>query len=114
LGVTNGSLISTVTAAQDQPPSSVALTSPANGMSYLTPTSVTLTATASDPDDGVARVDFMDGSSVIVSSYAAPYAFTLANPGAGTHSLAAVAYDSKPEFDLKNAHYTASYGLDFT
>ena len=32
LGVTNGSLISTVTAAQDQPPSSVALTSPANGM----------------------------------------------------------------------------------
>ena len=95
LGVTNGSLISTVTAAQDQPPSSVALTSPANGMSYLTPTSVTLTATASDPDDGVARVDFMDGSSVIVSSYAAPYAFSWANPGTGTHSLAAVAYDSK-------------------
>jgi len=95
LGVTNGSLISTVTAAQDQPPSSVALTSPANGMSYLTPTSVTLTATASDPDDGVARVDFMDGSSVIVSRYGAPYAFSWANPGAGTHSLAAVAYDSK-------------------
>ena len=95
LGVTNGSATATVTAIQDQPPSSVALTLPANGQSVLTPATVTLAATATDPDDGVARVDFMDGNSVIASATSAPYSFPWVNPGAGTHNLTAIAYDSK-------------------
>jgi len=95
LGVTNASSAATITAVQDQPPSSVVLTSPTNGQSVLTPATVVLSATASDPDDGVARVDFVDGNNVIISLTSTPYNFNWPNPASGTHNLTAVAYDTK-------------------
>ena len=95
LGVTNASSVATITAVQDQPPSSVVLTSPTNGQSVLTPATVVLSATASDPDDGVAGVDFVDGNNVIISLTSTPYNFNWPNPASGTHNLTAVAYDTK-------------------
>src|SRR5208283_2384382 len=63
-GVTASSATNQVTIAQDQPPS-VVLTNPTNGATYLTPVTVQLAATATDPDDGVAYVDFVvDGQTI--------------------------------------------------
>ncbi len=54
----------TVTAAANQPPTA-ALTAPAQGATYTAPASVTMTATASDSDGTIARVDFYQGTTVV-------------------------------------------------
>ncbi len=77
----------------NQPPS-VTLTAPANGTSYTALASVSLTATASD-SDGIARVEFYSGSTLLNSDTASPYAFTWSNVAAGAYSVRAVAYDNK-------------------
>ena len=54
---------------------------------------ITLTATASDADGTVARVDFYNGSTLLGSDTTAPYAFTWSNVAAGTYALKATAVD---------------------
>ena len=60
------------------------LTAPANGATFTAPASITLTATASDADGTVARVDFYNGTTLLGSDTTAPYAFTWSNVAAGT------------------------------
>jgi len=79
--------------AANQPPS-VSLTAPANGASYTAPASISLAATASDPENALARVEFYSGTTLLNSDTAAPYAFTWSSVPAGTYTLRAVAYDS--------------------
>ncbi|HVE35881.1 MAG TPA: Ig-like domain-containing protein [Gemmatimonadaceae bacterium] len=73
---------------------SVALTSPANGASFSSPATIPLTATASDSDGSIARVDFYAGTMLIGSSASAPYSATWANVAAGTYWLTAKAIDN--------------------
>ena len=73
---------------------SATLTAPANGASFTAPATVALTATASDSDGSVARVDFYNGSSLLGSDTTAPYAFTWSNVAAGTYALRATAVDN--------------------
>jgi regulation of enolase protein 1 (concanavalin A-like superfamily) len=75
-------------------PPSVTLTSPANGATFTAPATINLTASASDSDGTVAKVDFYAGSTLIGSATAAPYAVTWNNVAAGTYSLTAVATDN--------------------
>ncbi|MCO6964676.1 Ig-like domain-containing protein, partial [Pseudomonas aeruginosa] len=77
----------------NQPPV-VSLTSPANGATFSAGSTVNVTATASDPDGSVAKVEFFrDGSSLGVAT-GAPYAASWANASAGSHTLRAVATDN--------------------
>ena len=71
----------------------VALTSPAEGAAFAHDAAVPLAATASDTD-GIARVEFLDGTTVIGSDSTAPYALSWANPPAGGHTLRARAVDA--------------------
>lgn len=73
---------------------SVSLTAPANGASFLAPTSVTVSANASDSDGSVARVDFYAGSTLIDSDTSAPYSVTWGSAPIGRHTLTAVARDN--------------------
>jgi regulation of enolase protein 1 (concanavalin A-like superfamily) len=77
----------------NQPPAAT-LTGPANGATYTAPASITLTATASDSDGSVARVDFYNGSTLLGSDPTVPYSFTWSNVAAGTYSLKATAVDN--------------------
>ena len=71
----------------------VSLTAPAPGTSYAAPATITLAANASDPD-GISRVEFYQGSTLIGTSTNAPYGGTWTNVTPGTYSLTAKAYDA--------------------
>ncbi|AKJ03810.1 Fibronectin type III domain protein [Archangium gephyra] len=78
--------------ADTTPPSSVVLTSPANGATVTT--SVTLTAVASD-DFGVAAMDFYDGTTLIGTDTSAPFSvvWNSRNGPNGSRTLTARARD---------------------
>jgi len=83
----------TVNGAGNQPPS-VALTSPASGTTFTAPATITVTATASDTDGTIARVDFYQGSTLIGSDASSPYSISWNNVPVGTYSLTARAVDN--------------------
>src|SRR4029453_5620862 len=55
---------------------------------------VSLTATASDPDGTIARVEFYNGTTLLNTDTAAPYSFTWSSVAAGSYALKAIAYDN--------------------
>lgn len=83
----------TVNSATNQAPA-VALTAPAGGASFTAPANVTLTASASDTDGTVARVEFYRGSTLISTDTSSPYSAVWSGAAAGTYSLTARAYDN--------------------
>lgn len=78
--------------AANQPPT-VALTAPAGGASIVTGTPTALTATAADADGTIAKVEFLEGATVLGEDLTAPYAFTWTPSGTGARSLTARATD---------------------
>jgi chitinase len=75
-------------------PPTVSLTSPAAGASFTAPATVALAATAADSDNGVARVEFYAGSTLVGSDTSSPYSFNWTGAAAGTYSITAVAVDA--------------------
>lgn len=73
---------------------SVSLTAPANGATFFSETNVTLTATASDPDGSLAKVEFYQGAVKLGEATNAPYTFVWSNVQAGNYSLTARAFDN--------------------
>jgi len=73
----------------------VAIGSPASGAVFAAPASITISATAADADGTVAKVDFLDGGTLVGTATAAPYGVALANVAAGTHSYTARATDNQ-------------------
>ena len=71
----------------------VTLTQPANGSSFAAPASVTLAATASDPDGTVAKVEFFNGATKLGEATTAPYTLTWSAVPAGSYTLTARATD---------------------
>ena len=65
-----------------------------NGTAFTAPAGVMLTASASDPENQLARVEFYTGTTLLGTDTAAPFTFTWSNVAAGTYSLRAVAYDT--------------------
>jgi regulation of enolase protein 1 (concanavalin A-like superfamily) len=85
--------VSIKTGSSNQAPT-VTLTAPANGAQFTAPASIALTATASDPENQLLRVEFLNGTTVLATDTTAPFAWTWSNVAAGTYSLTAKAYDS--------------------
>lgn len=75
-------------------PPVVNLTSPANGATAASPASITLTATASDPDGSVSKVEFYQGSTLLGTKSAPPYTLNWSPVPAGQYRLLARAYDN--------------------
>lgn len=71
---------------------SVALTAPANGASLTG--SITLTATASDADGTVSKVEFFQGTTKLGEDLTSPYSFTWTGAAPGPYALTAVATDN--------------------
>jgi regulation of enolase protein 1 (concanavalin A-like superfamily) len=82
----------TIVAANQVP--SVSLTSPTNGATFTAPATLTVSATASDTDGTIARVDFYQGTTLIGSDSASPYSIAWSNVGAGSYTLTARATDN--------------------
>ena len=79
--------------ATNDPPT-VALTAPANGSTGTTGTPISLTATASDADGSVAKVEFYDGATKLGEDTSSPYALSWTPTTTGAHSLTARATDN--------------------
>ncbi|WP_143097850.1 glycosyl hydrolase family 18 protein [Chitinophaga sp. CF118] len=75
-------------------PPVVNITSPAANASFNAPASVTITASASDPDGSVSKVEFYYGSTKIGQATASPYSYSWTNVAAGTYNLTAKATDN--------------------
>ena len=82
----------TVTAANDAPTATV--TSPTEGAIFNWKPTITITATAGDPDGSVTRVEFRDGTKLLGQDTSAPYAYTWRNVPSGAHVLTARAIDN--------------------
>jgi regulation of enolase protein 1 (concanavalin A-like superfamily) len=84
-----------VTAAPtDNLPPVVSMTAPVTGTRVTAPSTVTMTATASDPEDRMASVDFYVGSTLVHRDTAAPYSASWDASELGTYTLTAVAQDA--------------------
>jgi hypothetical protein len=84
---------------RDQPPTTntpptIALTSPADGSTFTSPASLTITADAADSDGAVTRVDFLVDGAVAQSDTVAPWSTVWSTTATGTHTLTARAYDN--------------------
>jgi RHS repeat-associated protein len=90
LAAQSGSI--SVTVLVDVAPT-IALTAPADGSTYRTPASITLSASASDPDGSIARVDFYQGNSLVGTATQAPYSITIDQSTPGVYAFLAKAVD---------------------
>jgi YD repeat-containing protein len=73
---------------------SVTLTAPANGYKPLAGSTVTMSASASDADDGIARVEFLVDGHKVGEDTTAPFTFAWSGV-AGAHTIAARAVDTR-------------------
>ncbi|HYG14390.1 MAG TPA: Ig-like domain-containing protein, partial [Bacteroidia bacterium] len=63
--------------------------------SWCQGTAITLTATASDQDGTISKVEFYDGTTLLSTVTTLPYTFNWTNAGIGTHSITAKATDNQ-------------------
>jgi hypothetical protein len=86
----------------NQPPV-VTLTAPASGATLVEGSPVTLTASASDPDGSILRVEFFSGATLIGTVTTAPYQFPWTVPAAGTYAITARAVDDDSAAKVSSA-----------
>jgi len=72
----------------------VIITSPGNGSSFTAPANITITATASDIDGKINKVEFYNGTTKLGESTTTPFSFIWNNVAVGTYSITAVAIDN--------------------
>ncbi len=71
----------------------VSITSPTNNSSFPAPTNLTISATASDGDGTITKVDFFAGSVLLGTDTTSPYSIVWSNAPVGTYGLTARATD---------------------
>jgi hypothetical protein len=72
----------------------VAVTAPAVDATYAAPATIALSASASDSDGAIAKVEFYAGTTLVATATAAPYAAIWTNVGAGAYAITAKATDN--------------------
>ena len=73
---------------------SVSLTAPTAGQIFPAPGNITLTASASDSDGNISKVQFFSGTTLLNEDTSSPYSFNWTNVAAGNYSLTAKAVDN--------------------
>jgi hypothetical protein len=75
-------------------PPIVALTNPPSGITLAAPATITLRASASDPDGSVTNVQFLSGTTLLGNDTNSPYSLTASNLAANTYNFTARATDN--------------------
>ena len=76
-------------------PPTVMITNPTNNAILTPPATFDFSADASDTDaDGLSDVEFYVGTNLVDDVFVSPFTTTIANLGAGTYALTAIAYDN--------------------
>ena len=89
LGATATSAARTISVVAPNSPPSASITSPVNGAAFSWHPTINITATASDPDGTVQKVEFFrsDGTVKLGEDTSAPFAFRWKNAPSGAHQL---------------------------
>lgn len=72
----------------------VSITAPANNASFTAPANISISATASDADGTVTKVEFYEGVNKLGEDLSSPYSFSWNNVAAGSYTLTAKATDN--------------------
>jgi gliding motility-associated-like protein len=72
----------------------VNLTSPSNNATFASGTTITLSASATDQDGTISKVEFYNGNTKLGEDTSAPYSLAWANVPTGSYTLRAVAIDN--------------------
>ncbi|WP_207434174.1 Ig-like domain-containing protein [Sabulibacter ruber] len=75
-------------------PPAVTLSSPSAGSSFTAPATISMAASANDPDGRITKVEFFRGTTKLGEDLTAPYTFTWTGVPSGTYSLTAKAFDN--------------------
>jgi hypothetical protein len=75
-------------------PPAAAITIPANNANFATGSNIAITATASDPDGSITKVEFFRGATKISEDLTSPYQATFTSAPAGSYALTAKATDN--------------------
>jgi regulation of enolase protein 1 (concanavalin A-like superfamily) len=75
-------------------PPTVTLTAPASGTVFTAPANVTISASATDPENRLDRVEFYAGTTFLGAVTSAPFSVTWPSAPGGTYSLTARAFDA--------------------
>jgi chitodextrinase len=94
---TSAAVTITVNATANQPPD-VSIASPANNSTFQSGATITISASASDSDGTVSKVEFFSGTAKLGEDLTSPYGFTWSNVAAGDYTLKAMAYDNAGAF----------------
>jgi hypothetical protein len=76
-------------------PPAVNLTVPANSANFTAPASITISASASDSDGSVTKIEFYQGAAKLGEDTVSPYSFIWSNINPGNYTLTAKATDDK-------------------
>jgi hypothetical protein len=76
-------------------PPTVSITSPLANATFTAPATITISATATDTDGTIAKVEFYNGTTLLNTDNTAPYSYSWTGVAAGTFSITAKAYDDK-------------------
>ena len=74
---------------------SVNITTPTNNALFITPATIAIAATATDPNGTISKVEFYNGTTKLGEDVSAPYTFTWSNVPKGNYSLTAKATDNE-------------------
>ena len=84
----------TATAGGSNQPPTVSITGPSAGATFASPATFVVTASASDTDGTVSKVDLYQGTQMLKSDVTSPYSVSVTISTAGTYQLSAIATDS--------------------
>gem|GEM_PF-1220116 len=90
--VINWAANTTVVVPQNIPPTST-ITAPANNSEFIAPAIINITATASDNDGNIAKVEFYEGNNLLGTDLTSPYSFAWNNISSGNFTLKTKAFD---------------------
>ncbi|GAL85233.1 hypothetical protein MYP_2462 [Sporocytophaga myxococcoides] len=93
-GATTTSTAVTVVVTANKVPT-VSITAPANNATFEGGTNITLTASATDADGTISKVEFYNGTTLLGSVTNSPYTYTWPAVAAGTYTITAKATDDK-------------------
>ena len=97
LGATTTSAARSITVVSANNPPTASITSPANGATFPWHPTITITASASDTDGTVQKVEFFrgDGATKLGEDTTAPYSYKWKNAPSGAHQLRVKATDNR-------------------
>ena len=73
----------------------ISITSPLNNATVVASANISISATATDADGAISKVEFYNGTTLLGTNNSSPYTYAWNGVGAGTYSLIAKATDDK-------------------